>query len=164
MTTQFALQLIYAVDMSFSRTRVGLVTFSTDARLMFYLNSFLDKESLINSMRFVYKGGRTNIHDALQMVNNEVMVFQRGDRPLVQDIMVLVSDGKANINEADTTTESDAFKSRGGQIYTVALGTSPNFRLIDEMSSLPSSDYVLRLRNVGEVSQTLQDLLEQICR
>lgn len=164
MTVEFALQLVYGIDMSQSRSYIALITFSSTATVNFPLNRYFDKESVINAMRFAYSGGRTNIQDALQLVNSQVFIPTNGDRNSARNIVVLVSDGYANVNEGNTISEATNVKNRGALIYTIALGTNPDLSTLNAVSSNPDSDYVFRLRNPSEVQTTVDNVLGELCR
>ena len=78
--TSFALELVHGLDLSFGRTRVGVVTFSTESRNEFFLASYQDRQSILNRMRFEHYGGRTNIYSALQRVADEQLTINNGYR------------------------------------------------------------------------------------
>ena len=164
MVTEFATHLVYGLDMSFSRTRLGIITFSTTSKNEFFLNTYTDKESIINAMRFEHYGGRTNIYHALNRLNEEQFILASGDRVGVRNIAVLVSDGYSNEQAGQELAEAEIVKDRGAEVYTIALGESPNLSDINEMSSNPDSDYVIRLRTIAEAQDAAEMLLDTLCR
>ena len=162
--TSFALTLVQGLDLAFGRSRVGIITFSTESRNEFFLNDYQDKESILNAMRFSHYGGRTNIYAALRRLNEEQLTAANGDRNGVRNIAVLVSDGYANEQASLTLDEAARIKARGTEIYTVAIGGSPNLSDINEISSDPDSDFVIRLRTLQDAEQAASDFLDILCR
>ena len=53
-------------------TRVGLITFSTDASVIFHLNDFDNERDVLNAMNTPYIGGTTNTAEALRKAREEV--------------------------------------------------------------------------------------------
>ena len=164
MVTSFALSLVQGLDLAFGRTRVGIVTFNHESRNEFFLNSYQDKESVLNAMRFQHYGGRTNVYSALNRVFEEQFVSANGDRNGNRNVAVLVSDGHANEQASLTNGEATRIKDSGTEIYTIAVGGSPNLSDINEISSNPDSEYVIRLRNVTQAEQAAASLLDTLCR
>ena len=161
--TSFALELVHGLDLSFGRTRVGVVTFSTEARNEFFLFSFQDRQSILNRMRFEHYGGRTNIYQALRLVTDEQLTQQNGDRTGVRNLVVLVSDGDHNEESHRTLAQAEALKARDAELYTIAIGQSPNFGDLNQMSSNPDSQYVIRLQTLDQVRNAADILLGFIC-
>ena len=83
--------------MQFGRTRVGIVTYSDRAKVMFRLGKYKTMQELMNGLSFSRSGGRTNTQEALRYMYQDV--FSRsGDRRGVDNIAIVVSDGGSNVS------------------------------------------------------------------
>ena len=102
-TIQFTKNVIRSLPMQFGRTRVGLVSFSDNARLQFGLNRYSRRQEVQNAVVFDGAGarGRTNTQEALQLVLSRVFTQTGGDRPGIPNIVILVTDGNSNINPGE---------------------------------------------------------------
>ena len=77
--------------------QVGLIVFGTQATSDIYLNQYSNRASLIsriNRIRYRGKNQQTNLMEAFIKLRTEQFTPQRGDRALVTNIVILVTDGK----------------------------------------------------------------------
>lgn len=106
-------------------TQVGLVTYSTNARVRFDLNDFSTKSDILNQISNVrYTGGWTAT--ALGLFQAGVILNpteERGARPIADGIprvVILLTDGRSNRVPIDTVATS--LHDFGVQVYTVGIG------------------------------------------
>jgi Mg-chelatase subunit ChlD len=52
-------EIVTDMDMSFGQTRVGLVTYGDEPTIHFYLNTYTDKEEILNAISFLPEGQKT---------------------------------------------------------------------------------------------------------
>ena len=80
----FLVQLLEQFELWSGTVRVAIVSFSDNARVETYLNSFATMEDNLEVVRRVpYRGGKTNIADALRVTRQRVFTGN-GDRTNVQ--------------------------------------------------------------------------------
>lgn len=73
--------------------------FSKTAQVQFLLNEHLNKQSLLEAIdKIPYEYGITNTAEALKVLRTTVFRPSAGDRKLVPDIAVLITDGITNVN------------------------------------------------------------------
>ena len=167
MTIAFAKQVVYGLDMTLDRTRVGALTYATkhNENGQFFLNTYSgNKQGVINSLNFYHNGGRTNTQDALRVMRTQHFTGLRGDRTGVPDVAILVTDGYSNEFESNTIPEATLAKNNGIRLYTVALGDNPNMVELNSIASDPDSEYVFRLRDMSQVDSVARDILRQLCQ
>ena len=160
----FAKNVTYGLDMTVDRTRIGAVTYSTAVNGRFYLNSYNNKEGVINALNFYHKGGRTNTQASLVEMRTQLFTNFRGDRPTVRNVAMLVTDGYSNINEDNTRDEARRARQEGIEMYVVGVGENPNFGELNQIASDPDSEHVFRLGNMREVEEVSDDVLQQLCQ
>lgn len=160
----FAKEVVYGLSMNLD-TRVGAITYSTDVNGQFYMNTYSTKEGVINGLNFYHKGGRTNTQEALRIMRTEHFTTTRGERTGVRNVAIVVTDGYSNIDEDNTIPEATRAKEEEEiDIFVVALGEGPNFREVNDMASDPDSDYVYQLRDINEIEETAEQLLDELCQ
>jgi len=164
MTIAFAKAIVHGVDMQFDRTRIATVAYSTEVIDYFYLNAYQDKESVINSLSFYHKGGRTNTQAALNLMNEDIFTFTNGDRSFVRNVAIVVTDGYSNVDEFNTIPEATRAKDNGVDVYTVAIAESPDLREMNDMASDPDSEFAYRLPSINDVDRVANELLDQLCQ
>ena len=93
----FALKVVQGLPMQFERTRIGVITFASSAKIEFDLYAHSSQEEVLNAMTFGKSRGSTNTQDALQLLYNDLFTPSRGDRSGVDNIAVIVTDGGSNV-------------------------------------------------------------------
>ncbi|XP_025106489.1 collagen alpha-3(VI) chain-like isoform X11 [Pomacea canaliculata] len=123
--------------------RVAVVTFSDSATVNFYLNTYFNKQEIINAIRSIpYDYGYTHTAHALRRTRTEIYNVLNGDRATVPNLVVIVTDGESNINPQETLPEAARIKRDGTTIITVAVGLSSNAELTG-LTSPPVSENLI---------------------
>ncbi len=121
-------------------TRVGAIVFSEEVRLVFQLDTYFDsrriKQELLN---LEYLGGRTNTPGAIIKARQECFNPQRGDRPEVQNVVVIVTDGVPHPNRrrAQTIAQAQVMRAEGTRMVAVGITNIIDRALLKELSSPP---------------------------
>jgi len=158
----FAIKIVLAFSISPDLTQIGVLTFSTDARERFYLNQYSNSSDVIAAIdQLKITFGDTNIADALKMARTQLFSGQYGARPDVPKILILITDGTANINEGRTIPEANAAKAAGIQIFTVGIGTGIKEEQLRTIATQRS--YFYFATNFTTLNDVLQRLLNNSC-
>ena len=101
LSKSFLSRLVGRMDVDSGRTRVGLVTFSTNVshEQAFNLNKYSSTasvQSAISSLTF--STGGTHTAAALRYVREKMLTPAAGDRPDVPNVVIVMTDGKSNMN------------------------------------------------------------------
>ena len=59
--------------------------------------------------------------------------------------------------------EAQRAKDRGIELYVVAVGDYVDFSEINEMASDPDTDHVVELKDVNQVDNAVNDILDALC-
>jgi len=159
----FAREVVQRLPLSQGRARIGVVSYADSASVNFFMNRYNSKEGVLNAMSFRQAGGRTNTQEAIRTCNNEVFSSSNGDRNGVDNIMIVVTDGGSNINQANTAREAENARRRGITVYVAALTDTPDLGEINSIASTPSSEYVVRVRGPNDISSAADTMTERIC-
>jgi len=159
----FAKRIVQAFPIDGNLTQIGLMKFSNDAEIVFHLNTYNDSQSLLNAIDEVrITHGNTNIAAALRTARDVMFTEQNGARPEIPDILILLTDGTANINESQTLPEADLTKAANIKIYTVGVTHEVDVHQLRAMAS--TRDYYFFASDFAELNNILQNVVENSCK
>ena len=122
------------------QTRVGVVTFSDDAKLEFTMNQYYHTNDIQEAVLSIFlTGGQTNTGKALRIARTQCFNRNNGERPDVPNIVIVITDDIPTILEYVTETETITLK----QISTVlAVGITANVdrQFLQTLSSAPQRE------------------------
>ena len=151
-------------DIDHDLVRVGGVAFSTTVVGQFYMKDNIgNRQGVINSFDFQNKGGSTNTPQALEFVSNFEFTMINGDRPGIQNVVILISDGYSNVNSIQTGPDADSLKGSGTLIYVIGIGSDIQMSELVRVASSPDSQYVIRMPSQADPSGTASVLLDRLC-
>jgi len=163
----FAIDIVRELTIGEFNTRVGLVRYSDAASHAFFLNSYYDRDDMIDEIRRVpFAGGQTNTADAFRITHMEQFEYFRGDRVEACNIALIVTDGKSNVEERGTLPESLAAKNKGITVYSVGVTSGANEEEVREISSNPrqlNHNYYM-LNGFSDLRDIVDDITTQACR
>jgi hypothetical protein len=149
-------------DLLKANDKAGLVSFSTTATLDQTLT--FDKQAVKDKITAISAGGWTNMSQALELANLELM---SDGRPEVKWIEVLLSDGNNNcgVNNPPSDCQNKVYvkaneaKSVGIVVYTIALGQNSNQTLMKDVADITGGDFYY-----APDSSDLQAIYEDIAK
>jgi PKD repeat protein len=115
--------------------RVGLVSFSTDARVDVPLT--FDHEAVRQGLKLLRPIGKTAVGEGLGKALDTLIVNGREEASWA---MVLVSDGRANAGRTPLSQAQRSAQS-GVAIFTVAIGRNPDKTLLRELARLTQGQF-----------------------
>jgi len=101
----FVSDLVGRLDIDSGNTRVGLFTYSSsvDTAEAFNLNQYSTVDGVQSGVALLnYSTGRTNTAGALEYARTTMLISAAGDRPDVPNVVVVMTDGKPNVNASRT--------------------------------------------------------------
>ncbi|KAI0230324.1 Collagen alpha-6(VI) chain [Lamellibrachia satsuma] len=162
---QFVIDIVARLDVHPNRVRVGLVTFSDTAHLQFYLNSYQNRQDVIQAIRYTpYHGGRTHTASALKLLSSTVFTSAHGHRTDVPKFTVVITDGNSNINERETVSEAIQTHVEGVHVIVVPIGKAfVNMAEIEAIASEPKPANIIRIDNVRGLESIVNNLTSSVC-
>ena len=137
----FLMDFISLLRVETSEINTGLLQFSQEDLTTFIweLGAYTDVETIMKIRKMKYQAGkRTATGDALTRVN-KVFSGGRGDRPGVDDIVVVFTDGNAHDIKV-AREQADILKSKGVLVMTIGAGKKSEVKLFEkELSDMASS-------------------------
>ena len=158
----FAVSIVRAFSISPDLTQIGILKFSDSAQVSFFLNRYRSSTNVIAAIeRLNISLGNTNIADALRMARTQLFSRQNGARTDVPKILILITDGTANIKVHMTVPEADATKAAGIQIFSVGIGSDIKEEELRAIATMRS--YFYFATNFTTLNNVLQRLLNNSC-
>uniref|UniRef100_A0A8C1JKC9 Collagen type VI alpha 3 chain n=1 Tax=Cyprinus carpio TaxID=7962 RepID=A0A8C1JKC9_CYPCA len=156
---EFILNLIDLFFTERDNLRIGLAHYATDVTDVFYLNTYKNKDDIINAItRAEYKGGREiKTGNAIRHVQKTHFVKARGSRKDegIPQILMVVTGGRSR---DDSKSAALALKANGVRIYAVGVG---DFE--DELNNLGSeATTVARASTFQELSELNEQILQAL--
>ncbi|XP_055735150.1 collagen alpha-3(VI) chain [Salvelinus fontinalis] len=139
--------------------QIGLASYTTDVTDVFYLNTYKDKDDIIDAIsRTEYKGGRRiNTGTAIRHVQENHFIKGKGSRKDegIPQILMIITGGRS---ADDSKTAALALKATGVRIYAVGVGD-----IEDELNNLASeASTVARASTFVELSELNEQILETL--
>jgi len=161
----FARHVVSGLDINSDLVRVGAVAFSDDIVGQNFMNQNIGSiQNVLNSFDFYRKFGTTNTPSALEATRDDQFTATHGDRPGVQNYVIIVTDGFSNVNQERTIPDAEQLKSAGTIIYAIAVGQGPQLSELIGVASSPASQYLLALPTLGDIDSTAETLLDNLCQ
>ncbi len=154
----FITDVVGALDIGPSRVRVGMVLFGNNGRTEFYLTDYQTESQLIaRVLQTDYLDQRTNIADGIELMRDDVFEEDKGDRPDVQNIGIVISDGKANERENDTLPEANQAKAE--DIVIISVGVTNEIDEAEMIGIANSADHFIFVEDFAALSESLDVLV-----
>lgn len=139
--------------------RVGLAQYAEDVTDAFYLNTYSNRDDVVQAIaELEYKGGRRiRTGDAIRHIQDVHFTKERGSRrdEGTPQILMLVTGGRST---DDGKTAALALKNKGVRIFAVGVGD-----IQDELENLASqSSTVARAQTFQELSELNEQILEAL--
>nr|XP_029486987.1 collagen alpha-3(VI) chain-like isoform X2 [Oncorhynchus nerka] len=139
--------------------QIGLASYTTDVTDVFYLNTYKNKDDIIDAIsRTEYKGGRRiNTRTAIHHVQENHFIKDKGSRKDegIAQILMIITGGRS---ASDSKTAALALKATGVRIYAVGVGD-----IEDELNNLASeASTVARASTFVELSELNEQILETL--
>ncbi|KAF7644376.1 hypothetical protein LDENG_00223020 [Lucifuga dentata] len=159
----FLHSIVNGLDVGLKRVRVGIVTYSDTATAQVYLNTFNDKDEILQFIKILpYRGGGTNTGAALKFTRENLFTKERGSRKSkgVQRVAVVITDGESQ----DDVSESAADLRRAGvTVYAVGIKDVNKTQLV-QMASHPPKKHVFIMDSFTKLKSLEQSLQKIMCQ
>ncbi|KAJ8371487.1 hypothetical protein AAFF_G00308050 [Aldrovandia affinis] len=157
----FIHRIVDGLDVGFKNVRVGIVLYSDSPKAEVYLNSFKEKDDILQFIKILpYRGGGTQTGAALNFTRESVFTKSAGSRQAqgVQQLAIVITDGKSQ----DEVSNAAALLRRDGvTVYAVGVKDADPKEL-QQIASHPARKHVFivdSFAKLGTLEKSLQKLL-----
>lgn len=134
-----------------THTRIGAVVFSNDARLVFPMNRYTTREQLKNALRSIqFLGQETNTPEALRVTREQCLNPRFGERPNVQNIVIIITDGVPHPPSRRGPAIAEAQRLQSvANMFSIGITNTIDRNLLRSLSSAPRQENVNYFMSMG---------------
>ena len=159
----FVKDFLFDANIDGGKVRVGILIYSTEDYIQFHLNTYTDKIGVFNAIdQIPYRYGSTNTADALQTMRSTMFTIVNGDRPGIQNICIVLTDGVSNINSRRTIPEAEATHNQGIHVYAIGIGLTET-RELDGIASKPVDEYRFAVDDFNQLDGLKEKVFASFC-
>ncbi|XP_011617196.2 collagen alpha-1(XIV) chain-like isoform X1 [Takifugu rubripes] len=141
-------------------TQVAIVQFSDDPRTEFKLNSYSDKERLLEAVSSIsYKGGNTKTGRAIQHVKDNIFTEEGGVRKGVPKVLLVLTDGRS---QDDVNKVSKEMQREGYIVFAIGFADADYGELVS-IASKPSTRHVFFVDHLDAFKEIEEELVTFVC-
>uniref|UniRef100_A0A8C7KIN1 Collagen type XIV alpha 1 chain n=1 Tax=Oncorhynchus kisutch TaxID=8019 RepID=A0A8C7KIN1_ONCKI len=141
-------------------TQVAIVQFSDDARTEFKLNSYDNKERLLEAInRISYKGGNTKTGLAIRHVKDTIFTVGGGIRRGIPKVVVVLTDGRS---QDDVNKVSNEMQMEGYIVFAIGFADADYGELVS-IASKPSERHVFFVDDLDAFQKIEEKLVTFVC-
>ncbi|XP_055490682.1 collagen alpha-1(XIV) chain isoform X2 [Leucoraja erinacea] len=141
-------------------TQVAIIQFSDDPRTEFQLNSYNDKEILLNAVeRIRYKGGNTKTGRAIKHAKDSVFTVEAGLQRGIPNVLVVITDGRS---QDDVVKTSQEMQLEGFTIFAVGVADADYAELMN-IANKPSNRHAFFVDDFDAFKKIEDELVTFVC-
>ncbi|KAM7384842.1 hypothetical protein PAMA_011955 [Pampus argenteus] len=141
-------------------TQVAIAQFSDDARTEFKLNSYSDKQRLLDAVNTIsYKGGNTKTGRAIQHVKENIFTEEAGMRRGIPNVLVVLTDGRS---QDDVNKVSKEMQMEGFIVFAIGFADADYGELVS-IASKPSDRHVFFVDDLDAFKKIEEKLVTFVC-
>ena len=151
-----------------NNARVGVAIFGNAVQPIFQLNTYSNKNDILNAIdRIPFLDQTTNTPAALRYARTTMFTSQNGDRSFAPNSVIMITDGvprvPTDVNEARRLTlqEANLARSQGINIFTIGIGPELTTEFLAQIADQPSN--VFQVNQVRELENILNQVSSAAC-
>lgn len=153
-------------DISSEFTRVSVMSYSSYVVHEFFLNTYMDKASLLNAIRYLaYRGGGTYTHHALRHLREVSFTEANGARPSSQGVprvAIVLTDGVSS-SSYYTIAEAEKCHEAGITMYAIGIGRNLRDSELEAIASDPVCVNYIKLQGFSEFEYLSEAIQQRSC-
>jgi Mg-chelatase subunit ChlD len=164
----FSIEVVNQFYIATDATRVGAVYFSTSATVAFTLDQYSTKQDIVQALQSIpFIGDRTNLADAQRMARTGIL-GGAGNRADAWNLVIIMTDGKANIEVNQTIPENILLKNVDRAktvVITVSVGAPGfvDFNMLNILASAPAYRHILSTTKFSWLYNLTYPVVEATC-
>ena len=160
----FACDITRAYDIGPNATQIGLLKFSDQIEIGFYLNDHADKTSVIGAiLQQDILGGDTNIAKALKQTRDDMFSPSHGARAGRPKVVFVVTDGTPTVDAYQTVSEAKATRDAGIEIFLVGVTDQVTKSVMELIASEPLDSHLYFIETFDQLADIVQTLINMSC-
>ncbi|XP_073703863.1 collagen alpha-6(VI) chain [Garra rufa] len=160
---RFLHRTISGLEVNSDSVRVGMVLYNDRPSAEFYLDTFVNKNDILNYIKIIpYRGGGTSTGEALKFAKNYLFTKTRGSRKAlgVKQIAVVITDGKS---EDDVTAPAAELRRLGVTVYALGVKNA-SVEELKRIGSYPDREFVFNVDSFQMLTSLEKSLRKSLCK
>ena len=164
----FVVTVVEAFKIGTDATRIGVVVFSEQVNLVFPMSAYSDAQSIKAAiLRIPYLGQTTNTPEALKVAREQCFNAANGDRPDVNNLALIVTDGVPfPANRRDPAIQQAQLLRQDGD-FMIAVGITDTIDepFLKSLSSPPQklNEQYYTATDFNALSKVIDNLVKGTC-
>lgn len=153
--------LVTALAPSTAGVHIGQTSFSDNGTLDLHLSD--DQTAILAANDGLVSSGYTNLFEGIDLANGELDNAHGHERPLVADIMIIITDGNPNRPPDDANAralaaaEADAARAAGVEVYVVGIGSVDATYLTNDIAD--DANHYFAAANFDDLQTVLENIV-----
>jgi uncharacterized protein YegL len=161
---QFLRRLVERIDLT--SIRLSSLSFGSISRITFYFDQYTTAEQYKNAINHTfYDFGETNTTGAMRTARTELFVQNRGDRPEARNAILLLTDGKPNVEfnpESLLYDEVERVKRHSGGTQIIGIGVT-NQVDTNVMQRIVSNNLFISVLQFNDLLRRIDEISGSVC-
>lgn len=158
------------------QSRVSAITFSNKVTFEFGFLDCTTKECVLGKINNIThdQGDATRTYLGLNMVSTEAFASKNGDRPSVENVVVVLTDGQTNSGKYDkfrdggkkeTLYKASVIRDLPAYVFAIGIGNQVNIEELNGIASDPNDTFVITVDTFDELNtdNIKEKLLNRTC-
>ena len=160
----FACNITRAYEIGPHDTQIGLLKFSDEIDVGFYLNEYATKTAVCRAIQQQdIVGGDTNIAEALKRTRDDMFSPKHGARDGMSKVVFLVTDGTPTVDGYRTVSEAKATRDAGIEIFLVGVTNKVMKSIMQLIASQPLDDHLYFIETFDQLANMVLTLVNVSC-
>ena len=161
----FMVDIVNSLTVGPYNAQIGLVILGNDATVVFHLNTYTTKSSIISAIQSVpYSLQWTNIANGLNVLRTDLFTTSNGDRYDHPNVAVVLVGVEANQGQSATLTSAQSAWTAGINIFSIGTNSASSSE-VQAISSFPqfiNKNYYL-INDSSQLSSLESTLIINMC-
>uniref|UniRef100_A0A8C1JE39 Collagen, type VI, alpha 4a n=1 Tax=Cyprinus carpio TaxID=7962 RepID=A0A8C1JE39_CYPCA len=160
---RFIHRTISGLEVNSDNVRVGMILYSDTPRAEFYLDSFVNKNDILNYVKIIpQRGGGTATGAALNFAKGHLFTKRRGSRKAfgVKQVAVVITDGKSQDEVAAPAAE---LRRLGVTVYALGVKDA-SVEELKKIGSYPERQFVFNVDSFQMLTSLEKSLRKSLCK
>lgn len=162
----FVLKMVAFFGVSDSATRVGLVYFSDNAKLVFRLGQLIAYSQFRRELSNIrYEGGSSRLDLAMQVAST-MFSSENGGRPGIPKVLFVVSDGIQSVSSRMSLIKESvkSLRDNGVLMITASAGQNVNFGVLRDIAGDRTRTFIASTHDKMESESFLKAISDSACK
>lgn len=159
---EFLSSLVSVFEVAPDKVRIGLVQYSDTPRTEFLLNTYQNKDDILNYIKNLrYKTGGTHTGQGLEFLLNHHFVPEAGSRAQynVPQIAVVITDGNS---QDEVEPHAQKLREKGIKLYAIGIKDADE-TLLRQIANKPYDQHVFSVSDFAALQGISQSIIHELC-